>query len=174
MQNTISKIGLLSDSHGQAQRTHSAVQTLVKAGAEILIHLGDINSTTVLDSLALDLDEAGELKPPVEVVLGNTDWNSAELINHAQHLGIGANEVEGRLQLSGKTIVFQHGHHYEKYHAAIQEKVDFLFHGHTHTQIDEYVERTRVINPGALQRAREYTVALLDLETLALERFTIT
>ena len=38
---------------------------------------------------------------------------------------------------------------------------------------DERIGRTRVINPGALQRARRYTVALLDTEMDALELFEL-
>ena len=42
---------------------------------------------------------------------------------------------------------------------------DYLFLGHTHVRHEERVGKTRVINPGALYRAREKTVALLDTET---------
>lgn len=173
MTNTIRRVGLLSDSHGQAERTHRATQILVEAGAELLIHLGDINSTTVLDALTCGLDGEGQLRPPVEIVLGNTDWNSAELLTHARHLGMGAREREGEVTLGDRIAVFQHGHHDREMHEALERGVDYLFHGHTHVPRDERVGKTRIINPGALQRAREYTVALLDVSSDELQTFTI-
>ena len=43
------------------------------------------------------------------------------------------------------------------------EGVAYLCHGHTHATRDERLGPTRVINPGALFRARRHTVAVLDL-----------
>ncbi|MCC7204845.1 MAG: metallophosphoesterase family protein [Phycisphaeraceae bacterium] len=45
-------IGLLSDSHGQFKVTQTAVNLLLSRGAEILIHLGDVCSERVIDTLA--------------------------------------------------------------------------------------------------------------------------
>jgi predicted phosphodiesterase len=50
---------------------------------------------------------------------------------------------------------------------------DYLLHGHTHVRRDERVGKTRVINPGALHRAAEKTVALLDLAADRLEYLRI-
>jgi predicted phosphodiesterase len=47
---------------------------------------------------------------------------------------------------------------------AVAEGANYLLHGHTHEPRDERIESTRVINPGALFRARRYTVALLEPE----------
>ncbi len=46
-----------------------------------------------------------------------------------------------------------------------EQKHDYLLQGHTHVRHDERIGKTRVINPGALHRAREKTVALLDTAT---------
>ena len=40
---------------------------------------------------------------------------------------------------------------------------DYLLQGHTHVPHDQRIGRTRLINPGALHRARTKTVATLDL-----------
>ena len=39
----------------------------------------------------------------------------------------------------------------------------YVVSGHTHVRKDERVGRTRVVNPGALHRARNKSVALLDV-----------
>jgi predicted phosphodiesterase len=41
---------------------------------------------------------------------------------------------------------------------------DYLLSGHSHIASDARTGPTRRINPGALHRAAEFTVALLDLE----------
>jgi predicted phosphodiesterase len=53
------------------------------------------------------------------------------------------------------------------------QSFDYLLHGHTHVKRDERVGRTRVINPGALHRAREKTVAVLDTATDMLTFLTV-
>ena len=50
---------------------------------------------------------------------------------------------------------------------------DYLLFGHSHHATDERDGVTRCINPGALSRAAQYTVALLDLETDALQFLTV-
>ena len=45
------------------------------------------------------------------------------------------------------------------------ERPDFLLTGHAHFPGDQLVGPVRRINPGALYRADEFTVALLDSES---------
>ena len=71
----MSKIGLLSDSHGRASTTRRAVQVLLERQVHRIVHLGDIGTVEVIDALVENLDEAGRVKPPVHVVFGNTDWD---------------------------------------------------------------------------------------------------
>ena len=164
------RIGLLSDSHGRAEITQRAVRLLIDAGAEILIHLGDVNSQEVLDALIESEDSNGELQPPVHLVFGNTDaWDRQALAGYARDLGIRVDHPVGRLELGSKTLVYQHGHRHADMERALAESVDYLCHGHTHEKRDEMVGDTRVINPGALHRAAEYTAALLDVEANTVE-----
>jgi predicted phosphodiesterase len=46
-----------------------------------------------------------------------------------------------------------------------EQRPDYLLFGHSHRTTDQRVGPTRMINPGALHRARTWTVALLDLES---------
>ena len=157
------KLGLLSDSHGRAEITARAARMLLDHGADTLIYLGDIGDEKTLDALALEPGGNGQLHPSVHLVFGNCDWPLQVLADYARNLGITVDHPAGRLHLAGKQIAFTHGHIEAELRQALADGVDYLFHGHTHEIRDERVGDTRVINPGALFRAREHTVALLDL-----------
>jgi uncharacterized protein len=168
------KIGLLSDSHDEAHTTRLGTELLAAKGAEVLVHLGDIGGfagTDVLDAL-LVAGAASSEALPVRVVFGNND-DPGELTPHARALGIHVDHPVGRLELRGKILVYQHGDNARAMSAAIREGVHYLCHGHSHVRRDERRGQTRVINPGALHRAAEYTVALLDTDADALTFYPI-
>ncbi|MFA7236977.1 MAG: metallophosphoesterase family protein [Phycisphaeraceae bacterium] len=175
--NGLAKIGLLSDSHGRAATTQRAVRLLIGHGAEMLIHLGDVGTVEVIDALLEPLPrDAGPDASPLDVylVFGNTDWDADALGRYARSLGLHVSHPVGRLQCDGKTIVFQHGHQDAAMEAALASGADYLLHGHTHRTRDQRIGPTRVINPGALFRAAQYTVALLNTENDQLTFFTLT
>lgn len=176
------RIGLLSDSHGRAATTRRAVDLLRGAGAEMLIHLGDVGTVEVIDALCVDeLD--GDDQIEAHVVFGNTDWDHASLAAYADDLDIHVDDPVGCLQISQTspvaslvaaggdlppkpnprdTIMFCHGHEEHRMAEALAAGPRYLCHGHTHRQADLTQNGTRIINPGALFRASAYTVALLD------------
>jgi putative phosphoesterase len=156
------RIGLLSDSHGRAEPTSEGVNRLVEQGAQGLLHLGDVGSEAVLEALVVAAgDGAGTL--PVWVVFGNTDGRAGGLTRHAQRLGLGVAHPLGWLDLAdGQQLAFCHGHERQRMRQALKQTPAYLCHGHTHVASDQYEGSTRVINPGALHRARQYTVALLE------------
>ena len=149
-------IGILSDSHGRAGAAKAAVELLRGRGAEFLIHCGDVGSNEVLDALA---------GVPAGFVFGNTDygWERQALQRYADLLGVRYLGPVGELELAGKQFAVMHGDDGGAYRRVLAEqRHDYLLHGHTHVRRDERVGRIHVINPGALHRAREKTVALLD------------
>lgn len=151
----MSKIGLLSDSHGRAGVTRRAVGLLIDAGADHLVHIGDVETVEVIDALLGDV--------PAHLVFGNTDWDHRSLARYADSLGIAVRHPMGRLELDGRVLMFTHGDRIALMEDAIRQPADYLCHGHTHLQRDERIGRTRVINPGALHRAARYSVAILDM-----------
>ena len=157
-------VGILSDSHGQVERTRQAIALLQQAGASAFIHCGDVEEDAVLDTLA-------GLKS--HVVLGNCD-RAGPLARYAERIGLDVQHPSGRITVDGKRIAFTHGDRPELLQAAILERVDFLCHGHTHLRCDEMVQGVRVINPGALHRAHPFTVALLTPATGALRFMPVT
>ena len=157
-------IGILSDSHGRVRPTAVAVQTLLDNGATTLIHLGDIGSDDVINEL---------VGHNAHIVLGNCDFYERPLIDYAESVGVTVDHPAGRLEIDSKTIAFTHGHLEIEYEQALTENVDYLLHGHTHELRDERIGDTRVINPGALSRASEYTVAALEPATDRLQIFRV-
>ena len=147
-------VGLLSDTHDRADATLLAVRALRGAGAEFLIHCGDVGSQDVLDHLA---------GVPSAFVFGNNDWDRPALQRYAATIDVRCLGDAGDLELGGKAFYVCHGDDPRAMRRALDaQRYDYLLHGHTHTRRDDRVGRTRVINPGALHRAREKTVAVLD------------
>jgi len=148
------------------------VNLLLEHGAELLIHLGDVGSLEVIDALVT----AGDDGTPVEahLVFGNVDWDADSLHAYADSLGVRVDHPVGRLPLDGeRMLVFTHGHEPAAMDDAVSSGAAYLCHGHSHARRDERVNGTRVINPGGLFRASEYTVALLDTAGDDVRFFTV-
>ena len=160
------RLGILSDTHDALTRTQSAVELLREAGAEALIHCGDLTSPPIVSACAA---------LPFWFVLGNNDIDSVvELQSAAADSGAVCLDWHGLVELAGRKIGVVHGHRRSDVRQILSQQPDYLLCGHSHVQRDELVDGVRWINPGALFRAREYTVALLDLETGALQSLSLT
>jgi len=150
-------IGILSDTHGHALAARAGVRLLRDRGARILLHCGDVGGEAVLDELS-----GGR----VAFVWGNNDLDRLPLANYARLLGLECMDTLGSVEVAGKEIAITHGDDYRVLHRLrTSQKHDYVLFGHTHVPSDERTGRTRMINPGALYRARPKTVALLDLTT---------
>ena len=157
------RIGVLSDSHGDAMRTRRAVEELTRLGATIFIHCGDIETIECLDPLA-GLD--------AHIVFGNCDEPS-DLQGYARSIGITVHHPLGEVIVDGQRIAFTHGDDPKCMQRPIGSKAHWLFLGHTHLKRDIKIESTRVINPGALYRAKPHTVALVTPSSGLVEFQTI-
>lgn len=71
----------------------------------------------------------------------------------------------GVVDLADKRIGVVHGHLTMDVRRVLGKRPDVLLTGHAHSPSDVVVDSVRRINPGALYRADEFTVALLDLES---------
>jgi putative phosphoesterase len=149
-------IGILGDTHDRADTAAAAIALLRARGAEFFIHCGDVGGEGVLDQLA---------GLPAAFVLGNTDWDQDGLARYAQNVGVACHGRFASLELGGKLFAVMHGDDaHLRQRILAEQRHDYLLQGHTHVALDERVGRTRIINPGALQRARRKTVALLETE----------
>jgi uncharacterized protein len=148
-------IGILSDTHDRAAAMTAGIETLKQAGATYFIHCGDIGQQRCIDLLA---------GLPSAFVFGNTDFDRASLSRYAASIDVPCYGNLASLELDGKKIAVIHGDDFRLKQKLIDEQQhDYLFQGHTHIKDDRRVGRMRLINPGALHRASEKTVATLDL-----------
>ena len=150
-------VGILSDTHDRVDAMAAGMALLRNRGAEFFIHCGDVGSERVLDHLA---------GVPAAFVFGNTDWDRAALQRYAQSIGVACHPSLAELELGGRKLAVTHGDDFKlKQRILAEQRHDYLLQGHTHVPADQRVGRVRVINPGALHRAKEKTVALLDTAT---------
>ncbi|MCS6975966.1 MAG: metallophosphatase family protein [Gemmatales bacterium] len=149
-------LGILSDTHDRLHRTAQAVHLLKQAGAEVLVHCGDITTPDIVWVCS-------EL--PCYYVFGNNDYEQDRLRLAIRESGGICLEWGGTAALDGKRIGIVHGDRLVEERRCLEEKPDYLFCGHTHRCRDDRVGNTRIINPGALSRARVHTVAVLDLHS---------
>ena len=151
------RIGILSDSHNHLKRTEAAVRILVAAGAESLVHCGDLATPEIVAACSV---------LPFYFVLGNHDGDMApQLEAAATAAGATCLRWGGVIELAGKKIGVIHGHLATDRKRVEAERPDYLLSGHTHAALDWMDGAIRRINPGALFRASEFTVAMLDLES---------
>jgi putative phosphoesterase len=148
------KVGILSDTHDQVERTAGAVALLAGLGAETLIHCGDLTTPEIVHACAA---------LPCHYVLGNNDYDEEGLRRVIAATGGICLGWAGTVQMAGKSLGVTHGHLAREFRQLIRQAPDYLLYGHVHYRLDERDGPTRQINPGALHRAPEWTVALLDL-----------
>jgi putative phosphoesterase len=159
------RIGVLSDTHSRYQTVETALAQLQARGVNYLIHCGDIE-----DAETVWLFQGFT----THFVFGNCDTERASLRQAVYGIGETLHEPFGHLELDGVQIAFLHGDD----HRLLRDlehsgRFDYLFHGHTHQAAEHHTGRTRVINPGALHRARPKTFIVLDLETGEMESVVV-
>ena len=158
------RLGILSDTHDRVERTRTAVSRLIDAGADVLIHCGDITIPEIVHELAAR---------PSYFVFGNCDDDLDALRRAIADIDGTCLERGGSIELDGRRFAVTHGHSAIERARLEAEQPDYLFSGHTHAIEDVRRGPTRYINPGALHRASSWTVALLDSPSGRLERLRI-
>jgi uncharacterized protein len=159
------RIGVLSDTHGRQRAAAAALRILRERGISTVLHCGDIDDT---DTVQLFEGFAAHF------VFGNCDWDHAGLRRAAAAIGATLQEPFGHLELEGVKIAFLHGDDRRLLHDVEQSGAfDFLFYGHTHQAEEHRTGPTRVVNPGALHRARTKTFVILDLAAGTLESVVV-
>lgn len=158
------RIAVISDTHSRTSSIERALAGMAERGVDLILHCGDIQ-----DAAAVRLFPAH-----THFVHGNCDYDHAALQHAVTAIGATWHGAWGHLELAGRSLAFVHGddrdllHHLE--HA---DAFDFLFHGHTHVAREHRTGKTRVINPGALQRVAVRTFLLLDLPEGPCESVTV-
>src|SRR6516164_5374268 len=154
------RIAILSDTHSRHATVETVLKRIDEIGVELILHCGDIE----------DADTVWLFPGNTHFVFGNCDSERTSLRQAIHGIGATLHEPFGKLELDGTRIAFIHSDDkklFEKLETSGQ--FDYLFYGHTHVAREHRTGKTRVINPGALHRARPKTFIILDLATGAVE-----
>jgi putative phosphoesterase len=158
-------LALLSDTHDNPVTTMAALELLKPHGPDAYLHAGDLVAPEMLD-LFKGL--------PFHFVFGNNEYDLPALRSRAKALDLHCHNYFADLSFSGKRIALLHGHDHPLMARLLKpppetlpnaRPFDYIIHGHTHVRRDDRQGHSRIINPGALQRARSKSLALLDLAT---------
>jgi hypothetical protein len=153
------RLGVISDTHGHLRYALDAVRMLQSLKVDALIHCGDVGGPAII---ALFADW------PAHFVLGNVDHDAQQIELAVRAAGHSFHGSLGRIELAGKRIAFTHGDNASLLRAAITDgRADLVCYGHTHRAEWHDEGATRVLNPGALYRANPHTLAIVELDTLA-------
>lgn len=143
-----------------------AIAIFQSRGIKTLIHAGDITSPRMLHYLK-DFE--------CYMVLGNGDLIDSEEIDvKANELGMKSVNLKAEFDLAGKKFMVFHGHDVPMYRDAVASgKYNYIIKGHTH-HFENYVSNEcRIINPGAVYRHDESSIAILDIETGKVEKIVL-
>lgn len=147
-------IAVLSDTHSRVATVERVLTQIRNEGADLLIHCGDIE----------DADTVRLFPAHTHFVFGNCDWDRGAIRQAIEEIGATLHEPFGRLELEGKTLGFVHGDDKRLYlELENSATYHFLFYGHTHQAREHRTGKTRVINPGALHRAKPKSFFYLEL-----------
>ena len=160
------KICIISDSHDQVEFLEAAVREAVAAGAEAVLHCGDVvNPETLRVIMPFDL--------PVHVIHGNNSGNLAVMtrIASAQTNNVNYYGHDAGFELAGKRIYLVHFPDYANSMSTTGEW-DLVCCGHSHKAEVSCVENragtlTHLVNPGTVGGIMApATWVLGDLETM--------
>jgi putative phosphoesterase len=148
------RIGVLSDTHGHVANTQDAVRMLESLQVTKLIHCGDIGSSEIVQLLS---------PWPTHYVLGNVDYDPRPLEEAMEAVGHRLHGRFGELTISGNKVAFLHGDDMRRLRESTEsQKWDLICCGHTHVASQQIVGRTLILNPGAVYRAAQHSVAIVD------------
>jgi uncharacterized protein len=158
-------IGILSDTHDRADAMAAGLRMLEDAGAKFFIHCGDIGSQQCIDLLT---------GTKCAFVFGNCDFDRSSLARYSASIDVPCFGNFADLTLDNKRIAVIHGDDFKlKQRLLSAQEHDYMMQGHTHARADERFGKTRLINPGALYRAAQKTVATLDTKTDKLQFYIV-
>lgn len=163
------KVCIVSDSHDHRPLLAAAVRAAKQAGAEAVLHCGDVVAPSTLSVIT-------PLGLPVHVIHGN---NVGDMFMMARIASKPGNRItfygqDAGIELAGRRIFLVHYPHYAKAMATTGDW-DLVCCGHDHEAKVETIANikgghTHVVNPGTVGGvAAPATYVLGDLETMEFE-----
>lgn len=157
------KLGIISDTHDNLDKTEAAVEFFEDQGCEKVIHCGDIVAPFTAELFDADFD--------FHAVRGNNDgeWNLKPTV---EEFGEFYNNI-AELKLDGYDIAVYHGTEEEIADALVSSgKYDYVFRGHTHQKKLREHGETIELNPGGIRlpgQEEVFHVATVDWDDEKIE-----
>jgi len=159
------RIGVISDTHGRAERTLAAVRMLESLDVERVLHCGDIGSPQIPPLLS---------QWRVDYVSGNVDHDTREL---AAAVADSKGTFHGRfadLEIEGVKIAVLHSDDQRRFRETIAAgDWQIVCYGHTHVADLKEENGVWVLNPGALHRTRQPSIAVIDLPEIEIHQIAV-
>ncbi len=165
----MAKIAMISDSHDNLPVLRAALAAVRAAGADMLLHLGDLCAPFVVTELAQGFSG------PIHIVMGNNDADGRLLqVMAGRNPNVTLYGVYTELQVEGRMLALIH-YPEPAQRIAASGQLDLVAYGHNHKKHVEQVGDTWLVNPGellglvgaptwALYDTVAHTVALHDVE----------
>jgi len=157
------KIGVISDTHGIVGCTEAALRALDRARVDLTIHCGDVGPDVVPLFRGRKTHFVG----------GNIDDDARlrQAIVEPEHT---FHERLGTMEIENLRVAFLHGDDVKLLHHTIHAgHWDLVCHGHTHVFSTSREGRTLVLNPDALARTREPSLAVVETPSLEVTRIAL-
>ena len=136
-------LGVISNSEGRGEALASAINIFKAAGANFVIHCGDVGGRHVLDALAGTI--------PATFVWGDRDSDRMGLMRYGHSVGVDCLGMLGELDFDQKRIAVVHGDDRKLLRKLLDEQQhDYILCGHEAKTEDQTVGKTRILNPGPL------------------------
>lgn len=143
------KVCIVSDSHDHIPLLEAAVADAKEAGAEAVLHCGDVVAPSTLHPLQ-------KLGLPVHVIHGNNtgDLYALTRLSHKPEGVISYHGMDAGVSLAGKRIFLVHYPHYARA-MATTGKYDLVCCGHSHKVQIEHIPNVKggetvLVNPGTI------------------------
>lgn len=164
----MAKIAVVTDSHDQLETLGRAVDAAEAAGADVLLHTGDLCAPFMVKLL-------GErFQGPVHIVFGNNDADGRLFQVMANKFPqITLHGIYSEIEVAGARVAMIH-YPEPALRIAQSGKLDLVCYGHDHTRHLEQVGHTWLLNPGeilglwstpawALYDTERHTVEIFEL-----------
>lgn len=161
----MSRIVVISDTHGKVSSTRRAIERFEEYAPIAVIHCGDICDPGIVALFD---------RWPTHFVFGNNDYDELNLRRSMEAAGHICHEYFGTLELQERKIAFLHSHDDRLFQRTIHSgEFDLVCYGHSHVMDLKTIGKTKVLNPGALHRARHYSFAVVDLPELTCQHILL-
>jgi putative phosphoesterase len=148
------RVGIVSDTHSRYHTVEKTLTLLAEENVEAVLHCGDIEDAETVKLLAAF---------PTHFVFGNCDGDRDELRKTMKDVGATCHEPFGSLEFGRFQVAWIHGDDQRLFRdLEASGAYDLLFYGHSHQAEAHRTGPMRIVNPGALHRARVKSFVILD------------